>query len=167
MWTFFEGCSTDKYFRAKSHGKLASAVKSKSMTSRVSHRKSIFKRGKFFPFYPAPLRYHTPQLPIISNAIYEVSNRSSKLIHKVLMELGDSSYPLSARSQECSSEVKGVLLLAKTSTWDNTNSSGVEETESVEFVWRAAFSLCYFDSFWGKVDGREEIHGTLDQVRNR
>ena len=168
MWTFFEGCSsTDNYFHAKFHAKLANAVEPKSMTSRVSHRKSIFKRGKFFPFYPVPLRYRTPELPIISNAIHDISNRSSKFIHKVLMELGDSSYPLSARSQECSSEVKGVLFLAETSTWDNTDSSGVEETESVEFVWRAAFSLCCFDSFGGKVDGREEIHGTLDRVRNR
>jgi hypothetical protein len=104
---------------------------------------------------------------MISNAIHEVSNRSPKLVYKVLMELGDSSYPLSARSQECSSEVKGVLLLAETSTWDNTDSSGIEETESVEFVWRAAFFLCCFDSFGGKVDGREEIHGTLDRIRDR
>lgn len=90
--------------------------------------------------------------------------RSSKLIHKFLVKLGDTPHPLSARRQESSSDMECVFFLTKASTGNNTNPGRVKKAEGIELIRGATLFLRSFDGFGWNVDGWEKVHGALRKL---
>src|SRR5438045_1224322 len=87
-----------------------------------------------------------------------ISSSIPELIHKLLVELDDSSNPVRPRSQECSSEVQGPLLLAETGAGNDADARCIQEAEGVELIRLLALLLRLFDCLLGKIDGGEEVH---------
>lgn len=83
------------------------------------------------------------------------------LVHKLLVELGDSVNPLSSGSKESGTEVQGALLLSEAATRDNADAGGLEQSHAVELIRRAVLGLGSLGSLLGQGDGGEEIHGAL------
>jgi hypothetical protein len=75
------------------------------------------------------------------------------------VELGDSANPLGARSEESGSEMQSSLLLAESTSCNNTNTGCVEQSQAVVFVCVSAFLLGLLNSLGRECDGREEVHG--------
>lgn len=90
-----------------------------------------------------------------------VSEYSPVLVHKVLVELGDSVNPLGARSKESGTEVQGALFLSEAAAGDDADAGGLEQSHAVELVGRAVLGLGGLNSLLGQGDGWEEIHGAL------
>lgn len=92
------------------------------------------------------------------------SKLSLEFCHELGVELCDSSGPFSSRSKECCPEMETSFLLTEASTSDNTYSSSIEKSKSVELIWCSTFGLCSVNSLLWKSDGGEEIHRTLEIV---
>lgn len=78
------------------------------------------------------------------------------------MELDDPVNPVCPRCQEGGPEMKGVLFLAEPRAWNDTDSGGIEEAETVEFVGLAIGRFGRGNGLFGKRDGWEEVHGALE-----
>ena len=74
------------------------------------------------------------------------------------MKLRDSPYPLRPRRQKRRSKMQRPFLLPETGSGDDAHAGGVQEAESVEFVWVAGFFFGLLDGFLGDGDCGEEVH---------
>jgi len=95
-----------------------------------------------------------------SNESDEIKQRSSKLIHKLLVELCDSANPLGTRSKESGSEMKCSLLLTESTTSDDADTSGVKKSQAVVFIRLSTLLLGLFDGLCREGDCGEEVHGS-------
>lgn len=92
----------------------------------------------------------------------EGSTDLPEFIHELGMELGDALNPVRARSEERGPEVQRSLLLPEAGAWDDADTRGVQKAHTVELVRRAVLGGSGGDGLWRKLDGGEEVHGTLD-----
>jgi hypothetical protein len=81
--------------------------------------------------------------------------------HELGMEFHDTLHPVRAWCEESGAEVERVLLLTEAGARDDANTSGVKETEAVEFVCGAVLSGSGFNSLGRQCNSREKVHGTL------
>lgn len=91
--------------------------------------------------------------------IFQVAYASSELLHELLVELGDSANPLSARSEESGSEMQSALLLSKATSCNDTDTGCIEQSQAVVLIWLSTFLLGLLDSLGRESNGGEEVHG--------
>lgn len=94
-----------------------------------------------------------------SNESDEIKQRSSKLIHKLLVELCDSANPLGTGSKESGSEMQCSLLLTESTTSDDADTSGVKKSQAVVFIRLSTLLLGLFNGLLRESDCGEEVHG--------
>lgn len=74
---------------------------------------------------------------------------SSKLVHKLFVEFGDSADPIGAWSKERRPEVKRSLLLAKARSRHDTYTSSVKQPQAIIVVGLLTLVLgCLLSLFW-------------------
>lgn len=79
-------------------------------------------------------------------------------IHKLFMELRNTTHPVRTRGKERSSEMQCVRLLSESATGHDTDTRSVEEFQTIEFVGFLAFFFGSLDGFFGEVYSWEEVH---------